>query len=181
MALVKLIANKLREVELYPALLKLFRTKAHAFVEVPYQGKHVDLVFSTRQMRYLYAVEVKTINWRGAIKQAALNQLFAQLSYVALPAKVVNRFDELDRSIFHKHHVGLITVDDEATIEIPAVRNGFLHPMHHANVRTMLRTANASLIPKELGVLTDAIANRSRTLDLLQGWSNERERTVQAP
>src|SRR5882724_866406 len=175
----KTVAKRLREVELYPALLKLFRTKPHAFVEVPYHGKHVDLVFSTRQMRYLYAVEVKTVDWRRAIKQAALNQLFAQLSYVALPAGIVNRLDEFDRTIFKNYHLGLITVGTEARIEIPAVRNGFLHPTHNAVVRTMLKTASASLIPKDLGVLTHAIANRSRTLDILQTWSNERERTVQ--
>jgi hypothetical protein len=169
----------MREVDLYSAVLRLFRKKAFAFVEVPYQGKHVDLVFSTSQIRYLYAVEVKTINWRRAIKQAALNQLFAHFSYVALPAEIVSRLSAQDRTIFTAHHVGLIAVGAKAAIEIPAVRNGFLNPTHHKTVKNMLRAVNTSLIPKDLGVLTDAIANRSRTLDVLQAWSDKRERAVQ--
>src|SRR6266480_180268 len=115
------------EVNLYPAILKLFRKQPHVFVEVPYHGKRVDLVFSTSQMRNLYAVEVKVLNWRRAIRQAAVNQLFAQLSYVALPDYLVSRFNERHREIFRKHHLGLISVaDNKARIEVQAVRNGFL-------------------------------------------------------
>jgi len=170
-----------REVELYPAILKLFRRQPHIFVEVPYYSKRVDLVFSSNQMRCLYAVEVKMVNWRRALKQAALNQVFAQLSYVALPNYIVTRLDERHYEIFRRHHLGLISVaDTTATIEIQAVRNGYLDRSRYRYVKAILKAANASLVPKDIGVLTDAIANRSRTLDLVQAWPSERKGTFQA-
>jgi hypothetical protein len=177
---VRQVSKRIAEVELYPAVLKLFAKQPHAFVEVPYHGKRVDLVFSTQRMRYLYAVEVKVVNWRHAVKQAALNQLFAHLSYVALPEEVVSRFDDRRRSIFTRYNLGLIAVSGEARIEIEAERNSFFHPTHHQAVKMILKAANASLLPKDVGVLTHAIANRSRTLDLLQAWPNKRERAFQA-
>jgi tagatose-1,6-bisphosphate aldolase non-catalytic subunit AgaZ/GatZ len=170
-----------REVTLYPAILKLFRKQPHAFIEVPYHGKRVDLVFSTSEMRYLYAVEVKIFDWRRAIKQAALNQLFAQLSYVAMPESIVSRFVDRHLELFRRHHLGLISVSDtEATIAVQAVRNGFLNLNQYRSVKMRLRAANASLVPKEIGVLTNAIADRSRSLDHLQAWTSERERALQA-
>lgn len=70
-----------REVDLYPAILRFFRRRPYAFAEVPYFGKRVDLLFTTAAFRTLYAVETKIDDWKTAIKQAALNQLFAQRSY----------------------------------------------------------------------------------------------------
>lgn len=169
------------EVDLYPGILRLFKKHPHVFVEVPYKGKRIDLVFSTNKLKNLYAVEVKTVNWRRAIKQAALNQLFAQLSFVALPSSLVRRLTEPQRQIFRRHHVGLISVDnDKAVIEVEALRNGYLNLAHYRTVKAALRQANSSLIPKDIGVLSHAIANRSRTLDLLQAWADQREGTIQA-
>jgi hypothetical protein len=173
--------SRFAEIDLYPGVLKLFSKHPHAYVEVPYQRKRVDLVFSSRGMKFLYAVEVKVLDWRSAVRQAALNQLFAQFSYVALPEVIVSRFDDCHKRMFTKYRLGLISVaNTRATIEIKAFRNGLFHLPHHKAVKGILRAANSSIAPKELGILTHAITNRSRTLDLLQAWPHERKRTVQA-
>lgn len=157
-----------REVDLYPAIMRLFRRRRYAFAEVPYFGKRVDLLFATGGLRKLDAVESKIDDWRTALKQAALNQLFAQRCYVALPEAVGRRLADDDRRLFSRYHVGLIVVAEDAQVEIEAVRNGYFHLRDYRRVKKVLAAAMNSRSPKRLGAVADAIANGSRTLELLQ-------------
>ena len=111
-------------------------------------------------------------DWRTALKQAALNQLFAQQSYVALPEAVVRRLADDDRRLFSRYHVGLIAVGNDARVEIEAVRNGYFHLRDYRRVKTVLAAAVDSRSPKRVGAVADAIANGSRTLELLQTGPN---------
>src|SRR5438128_1517284 len=125
----------LREVDLYPSVLRLLRRFPNVFAEVPFFGKRVDLVFTTESFRSVYAVETKIDNLRTALKQAALNQLFAQWSFVALPTTFVRRLLPAHRELLKQYRVGLISVDDESTIEIPALRSQFFNLAHHHMVK----------------------------------------------
>lgn len=163
------------EVDLYGAVMSLFADKAFAFVEVPYLRKRVDFVFATTSLQSLYAVEVKISNWRSALKQAALNQLFAQRSYVALPASAATRLEPSDRELFSRYHVGLIAVEESAWVELPAVKNGYLCLADYREMKKTLEFACRSQSPKGIGAVSHAVANGSRTLELLQTGSNKRK------
>src|SRR5947209_10477669 len=109
------------ETNLYKPVLELFVDQGLVFTEVPYFGKRVDLVLSADALRTLLAIEIKMKDWQGALKQAAVNQLFAHYSYVALPAARVNSLRPEQRDVFTRYHVGLISVGCTAIVEIPAV------------------------------------------------------------
>ena len=117
-------ARPVDETALYLPVLELFADQEFAFTEVPYFGKRVDLVLTGPGSSTLVAVEIKLRNWQGALKQAAINQLFAHFSYVALPEARVRALRSEQRDAFNQHHVGLISVGHRATVVIPAVRNG---------------------------------------------------------
>src|SRR5690349_15486639 len=98
------------ELDLYEPVLRLFRRYPYAFSEFPYFKKRVDLVFTSHSLRSVCAVEMKIDAWQKALKQAAVNQLFANLSYVAMPLNTFRRLaDWLD--VFRRHRVGIIVVE----------------------------------------------------------------------
>ena len=133
------------EVELYPAVLKLFAGCRRVFGEVPYETKRVDLVFSSLQFRYLWAAELKLCKWRVALKQAALNQVFANLSYVALPNYIVQRLSESELAIFHRYAVGLLSVShSEASVVLESRPTEFLRREFYEKVRNRLREVSLS-------------------------------------
>jgi len=160
------------EVDLYRPLLSFFRRYTLAFAEVPFFGKRIDLVFATPTIRRLYAIETKLRDWRNAFKQAALNQLVAQHSYVALPACLAYRLAANEQRLFASYDVGLIAVEESAKILIPATRNGYFNLRHYHTLKTTLGRAAKSNKPQSLGVLTNALTERSRTLVFLQTRPN---------
>ena len=113
-----------REVEMYQPLLGLFSGIGIAVAEVPFFGKRIDLLFGTPSLLSLYAVETKLRDWRSAFKQAALNQLVAQRSYVAVPKSLAKRLAEREEDLFHRYDVGLIGVAELATILISPQKTG---------------------------------------------------------
>ncbi len=138
------------EVELYPAVLKLFAGCRRVFGEVPYENKRVDLVFSSLQFRYLWAVELKLCKWRVALKQAALNQVFANLSYVALPVYIVERLSESDLAIFSRYSVGLLSVSrSDASVVLEASPTEFLRTEFYEKVKSTLSDVAANSIRSE--------------------------------
>jgi len=166
------------EIGLYPPLLRFFRHYRLAFAEVPFFGKRVDLVFASPSLRRLYAVETKMRDWKSAFKQAAINQLAAQHSYIALPQRLAARLASTERALFESYDVGLIGIGATATTLIPPKRNGYFNQRHYRTIKDALSRAVATQKPREIGALTDALSKRSRTLVLLQAWADERERTL---
>jgi len=152
---------------MYRPLLRLFVHAGLTVAEVPFFGKRIDLIFGTRSLLSLYAVETKLHDWRSGFKQAALNQLAAQRSYVAVPWKLATRIAEREDDLFRRYDVGLIGVGELARILIPPKRNGCFSLRHHRVLKQTLRKTQYRK-PKMIGVVADAIAERSKALVVLQ-------------
>ena len=156
-----------RELDMYEPLLTFFADVGLAVAEVPFFGKRIDLLFGTPSLLSLYAVETKLREWRSAFKQAALNQLAAQRSYIAVPWRLAARLAEREDDLFRRYDVGLIGVADCARILIPPKRNGCFSLRHHRVLKETLRKTLHGK-PKRIGVVANAIANRSKALVVLQ-------------
>ena len=155
-----------REIDLYDAVISTF-PQQDCFTEVPFFGKHVDLVFTRTSMRTICAVEVKLTDWRSALRQASLNQLFACYSYVAFPSRVAERLAKLGKQVFTDHGIGIISASDKPEIVLPAARSSYIYKDHRLKIRKALK--GSKLQPaKPLEVVRDAIATRKRALEFLQ-------------
>lgn len=156
------------EKDLYPAIIQLFyRKKCIIFIHVPYFRKRVDMVFTSSTMRKLLAVEVKIHNWQVAIKQASINQLFAQFSYVAMPNWKIKKFNKNTLEFFEQYKVGLISVEKNARIVIPAKRNRYFQRTHHRLVKQKLKTLHYNHKPGYIGGFINAIEKKPRFLEFL--------------
>ena len=156
-----------REVDMYQPLLRMFFSFGVTVAEVPFFGKRIDLLFGTPSLLSLHAVEAKLYDWRSAFKQAALNQLAAQRCYIAVPRRLAMRLAEREGELFRRHDVGLIAVSEFAKILVPPRKNGCFSLRHHRVLKsTLKRTQHRK--PTTIGVVADAIANRSKTLVVLQ-------------
>ena len=156
-----------REVDMYQPLLSLFYCRGLTVAEVPFFRKRIDLLFGTPSLLSLYAVETKLHDWRSAFKQAALNQLAAQWSYIAVPWRLATRLVEREEDLFRRYDVGLIGVSEFAKVLIPPKKNGCFSIPHHRILKgTLKKTQHRK--PKTLGVVADAIADRSEALVVLQ-------------
>jgi len=160
-----------REVDMYQPVLGLFSRVGVAVAEVPFFGKRIDLLFGTPSLLSLYAIETKLRDWRSAFKQAALNQLGAQRSYIAVPSMLATRLAESEEDLFRRYDVGLIGVAGCAKILIPPKKNGCFSLRHHRILKGTLREAQPKK-PKRIGVVADAIANRTEALVVLQTRAN---------
>jgi len=159
-----------REVDMYQSLLCLFQVGV-SFAEVPFFGKRIDLVFATPAFRRLYAVETKLHDWRSAFKQAALNQLAAQHSFIALPERLALRLIDREKDLFSKYDVGLIAVSHHARIVMPPKKNGCFSLRHHHVLKNALKRVRSKK-PKTIGATADAIAKRSQPMVVLQTWAD---------
>jgi|GEM_PF-2240865 len=156
-----------REVDMYQPLLSLFSQVGLTVAEVPFFGKRIDLLFGTPSLLSLHAVETKLHDWRSAFKQAALNQLAAQRSYIAVPLMLAARLAESEEDLFRRYDVGLIGVAGSAKILIPPKKNGCFSLRHHRVLKDTLKKAQHRK-PKRIGVVADVIANRTKALVVLQ-------------
>jgi hypothetical protein len=156
-----------REVDMYPPLLALFVKTGIAFAEVPFYGKRIDLLFGSPSLRSLYSVESKLHDWRGAFKQAALNQLAAQRSYIAVPSKLAFRLVEREIEMFQKYDIGLISVDYSARILVAPKKNSCFSVEYYRELRNTLKVSELK-IPNRIGVVADAIADRKKAMVVLQ-------------
>lgn len=156
-----------REVDMYEALLRIFSDVGFAVAETPFFGKRIDLLFGSPSLLSLYAIEAKLHDWRRAFKQAALNQLAAQRSFVAVPWSLAERLAEREEDLFRRYDVGLIGVAERAKILIPPRKNGCFSLRHYQILKgTIKKTQHRN--PKRIGVVADAIADRSKALVVLQ-------------
>jgi len=154
-------------VDMYGALLSFFSDVGVAVGEAPFFGKRIDLLFGTPSLLSLYAVETKLHDWRSAFKQAALNQLAAQRSFVAVPWRLAERLAEREEDLFRRYDVGLIGVAERARILIPAAKNGCFSLRHYQILKRAIKKTQHRT-PNRIGVVADAIADRSKALVVLQ-------------
>jgi hypothetical protein len=157
----------IREVDMYPPLLRLFADLGISVAEVPFFGKRIDLLFGSPSLLSLQAVETKLKDWRSAFKQAAVNQLAAQRSYLAVPAPLALRLLEKEADLFATYGVGLVSVSANARVLVPPKRNGCFSLRHYRVLKETLNIAKCHK-PSKIGVVADAIANRSKALVVLQ-------------
>jgi len=160
-----------REVHMYEPVLEFFTDVGIAVAEVPFFGKRIDLLFGTPSLSSLYAVEIKLHDWRSAFKQAALNQLAAQRSYIALPWQLAARLAEREVDLFIRYDVGLIGVGAFAKVLIPPKKNGCFSLRHYRVLKETLKKVQDRK-PKTIGVVADAIADRRSALVVLQTRAN---------
>ncbi len=73
--------------------------------EVPYKRKRIDLVHLHNKK--ITCIEVKLNNWRKAIDQASINNLFCDESFIALPEERIHNIDE---TLLEKLNIGLISI-----------------------------------------------------------------------
>lgn len=161
-----LTATNKREIDLYEAVIRAF-PQQDCFTEVPFFGKHIDLVFTRASMRTISAVEVKMTDWRSALRQASLNQLFACYSYAAFPARIAERLAKFGPKIFLETGVGIISISDMPTIILPAAKSRYIYHSHRKRIRQMLK-GSKSQSPKSLEDIQNAIAKRKRSVEFLQ-------------
>ena len=152
---------------MYGPLLSFFSEVGFAVAETPFFGKRIDLLFGTPSFLSLYAIETKLHDWRSAFKQAALNQLAAQRSFIAVPWKLAARLVEQEKDLFRRYDVGLIGVGESVKISIPPKKNGCFSLRHYQVLKNTLKKVQHRK-PKKIGVVADAIANRSKALVVLQ-------------
>jgi|SRR5665213_3032029 len=155
------------ELDLYADVITAFSDQAHCFSEVPFYGKKIDLVLTGRSFRTIYAVEVKLEDWRTALKQASVNQLFACYSYIAVPSALATRLVAKNVDVFTSHGVGIIAVSSGAKVILQASKSRYVYEKHRAKIRTALKRSGQEAA-KPLGDVKDAITAGRRSLELLQ-------------
>ncbi|MHA1697494.1 MAG: hypothetical protein ACTSWN_01495 [Promethearchaeota archaeon] len=78
------------EKELQLELAQNLRSKKNAekiILEVPFKHKKIDVVVIDE---LITSIEVKLRNWKNVLKQAAVNLLFSDISFIAMPEEVLN-------------------------------------------------------------------------------------------
>jgi hypothetical protein len=97
--------------------------------QVPFGLKKIDLVFAPSsilagnpQDAELISVELKWQDWARALRQAYVNQICCDRSYVAMPQKHL----PISLIPFHLTGVGLIAVNGNARIVIESVPKTFV-------------------------------------------------------
>ncbi len=156
---------------MYPPLLSLFSRVGLTAAEVPFFGKRIDLLFGTPSLLSLYAIETKLHDWRTAFKQAALNQLATQRSYIAVPWKLAARLAEREEDLFYMYDIGLIGVSEFAKILILPKKNGCFSLRHNRVLKNTLKKTKHKRA-NSIGAVADAIADRSKALVVLQTRAN---------
>jgi hypothetical protein len=99
--------------------------------EVPFGLKKIDLVFVPRSIlegdqheddSELVSVELKWRDWTRALRQAYVNQICCDRSYVAMPEKHL----PVSLTPFHSTGVGLIAVNGNARVVVESVPKKFV-------------------------------------------------------
>ena len=128
-----------KEIDLYLPVMRNFGRYYYAFLEVPYYGKYVDVVLTTKKFKLIHAFEMKMYNWKVALKQAAINQLFAQKSYVVLNLSTAKRLKESEVNMFKQLGVGLIAANNKnIELIIKAKGRTHLYWKHYKGVKHLL-------------------------------------------
>lgn len=115
------------------AVRALFPLRAYQIAfEVPFGRKRVDLVCVSRRGK-IVAVELKVRDWRRAMRQAVVNQLFAHKAYIAIwNAHAAS----IPPAILSETGIGLIEIgrSDKAVLRYRAKSQQVRHPQDSARI-----------------------------------------------
>ena len=136
----KIIQNRITEFEmeenLYEVLMSVNVTVSR---QVPLSQKRIDIV--TCEENIVTAIELKIRDWRGGLRQATVNSIACDLSYVAIWHEYANSILSME-SVFSDQGVGLMIIGDDFTPKI-AIRakkktRKMINNKAYANVKEFL-------------------------------------------
>lgn len=126
------------ELDLYPSIVKCFKDTLKLMYEVPFKRKRIDIAFCDKSCKKVYAIEVKLNDWKKALKQAALNQIVCNYSYVALPESKINRMNQNDFEYFLMNGVGLFSVGERVKVIITAQESKYIDEKNHSEIKEII-------------------------------------------
>lgn len=139
------------EADLLPPVVRHFAALGfRAVPEVSVAGRRADLVAVSGDG--LVAVELKLSHWRQALRQAVAYQVWAPLSYVAMPFPHAIRVSR-HRDRFEAEGVGLLAVlDEDVRTFLAAAPSPRLFPALSDHVhRRLAPAARLDAFPRETG------------------------------
>jgi len=83
------------------------------YSEIRFLEKKIDLIYIKRKQ--LISIELKVQNWKRALWQAYVNQLFTSKSYVCLWSEVIKNIDKRE---FEKFGIGVLSIDENSEIKL---------------------------------------------------------------
>jgi len=92
--------------------------------EVPVGPKRIDLVALNPRSRQVTAVEAKVEDWRAGLRQAMIYRICADLVYVAVDDRFINR---LDFDLLQQYGIGSIAVNGSAQVIRRAKPSTIIH------------------------------------------------------
>jgi hypothetical protein len=123
------------EEELREALKKWVTEQGfEVFCEVPVCGKIPD-VLGAKDGIIRIAIEMKLSNWKRAIEQAFVYEVFANRSYIAMPENK-KRLLQKNISEFNRWGIGILIVCDDKRVEV----------LHHPKEKKVLYERRCSEI-----------------------------------
>lgn len=129
----------IKEADFIRPIQQLFpKSKYQMLSEVPFNGKHIDLLFLSKETRKLIAIEMKVKKWKRALRQAAVYQLCANMVYIALWCDHIN---EDNKEEITNRGLGLISIERghgdnlKAKIVAGPKRTGMINKKHSREMR----------------------------------------------
>ncbi len=113
--------RKLKEKTIENKLVKYYRSNNYKVVsQVSFSQKRIDIVLRNRDT--ICAIEVKLDDWKTALRQANLNKIGCNQSYVAIWHKFSHRAIKYEAR-FKALGIGLIVINEkyEPEIQIPSI------------------------------------------------------------
>lgn len=92
--------------------------------------KRIDILIKTKETDEILAIEVKIYDWKTALRQANLNKIVCNKSYVALWHEFEHRAIT-HRVLFEELGIGLIIIDNNYVprVEIDAMHSTDINPL----------------------------------------------------
>lgn len=110
------------EAALYPSIARWLTDQGYVcWRDVSYLGRWIDLFAEHREDQTTVAVEMKVLDWRGALRQAQIIQPSAHRTFVALWAPYVHRAQTpLPTSKLQNCGIGLLAVNGHCDVLLDA-------------------------------------------------------------
>jgi hypothetical protein len=105
-----ILSSNPKEFELLDPVQSFFGTRHYTFAhEVPLGQRKIDLLAIDKRTHRWISIELKVRDWKNALRQATLNHLVADQSYVALWHRAIPAALR-KQEIFGHYQVGIISV-----------------------------------------------------------------------
>lgn len=131
--------KKVSERRLVDVLVSYFKNTGRLSREMPVYEKNIDLVVLMEPDGELWAIEAKVTDWRRALKQATVNLIAADKSFIAIDARFVHR---VDWPSLEARGIGLIAVGSRwGDVEFvgEAQTNNLKNRLLHARITDAVR------------------------------------------